>query len=299
MLIVYPFEGSAFHEGLARRLATAHGENFKDTLVCSSAEVQDMDEGQLTDMTLAVLSPWECVRRITNRERFFSRLSAARKRILVLAEAVETKWFTWQFQMPIQYDALFDVGFISQEDKLHNFNLPYRFLFNGPTKHEEQTIARASSSELERSVPWAFVGHSREDRIKLAAELVEKVDPGGFVFLPKPGFGVREGKGTIGPSGLASVLSKTKYYVWRSHHGFAYYESFRFVEAILSGAVPCKIDSEDIWKQPGIPGIFPSVEAFRDRIQGDGFSSMLESAKEFYLSRGRLADHLEQALAVD
>lgn len=299
LLIVYPATGSVFHEGLARRLATARRERSEGTLVCSSAEVRDMDADRIAHMAVAIVSPWECVRGITGKEKFFSRLSAARRRILVLAEAVETKWFTWQFHMPVQYDALFDVGFISQENKLRNFDLPYRFLFNGPTQYEEQTIAQASSSEPERSVPWAFVGHSREGRIRLAAELVEKIDPGGFVFLPNPGFGVREGKGTIGPSGMASVLSKTRYYVWRSHHEFAYYESFRFIEAILSGAVPCKIDSEDTWKQYGIPGVFPSVEALRDRIQSDGFSSMLESAKEFYLSQGRLADHLKQALAVD
>lgn len=296
MLIVYPAWGSAFHEGLARRLATARREGSEETHVCSSAEMRDMDTERIANATVAVVSPWECARWITGKEKFFSQLSVAHKRILILAEAVETGWFTRQFELPVRYDVLIDVGFASQEHKLPNFELPYRFLFNGPTRQEEQIMAREPSSE--RSIPWAFVGHSKEDRVRLAVELVEKIDPGGFLFLPRPGSGVKEGKGAVSPSGLGAVLSQTRYYVWRSHHEFAYYESFRFIDAILHGAVPCKIDGGEVWKQSGIPGIFPSVEAFRDRIQSDGFSSMLEDAREFYSSRGRLSDRLEEALAV-
>lgn len=255
-----------------------------------------MDADRIASVTVAVVSPWECVRWIASKEKFLSQIALARKRILVLAEAVETGWFTRQFELPVQYDALIDVGFASQKHKLPNFELPYRFLFNGPTRQEEQKMARTPSSE--RRIPWTFVGHSKEDRVKLAAELVEKIDPGGFLFLPKPGSGVKEGKGAISPSGLASVLSQTRYYVWRSHHEFAYYESFRFIDAILQGAVPCKIDGGNVWKRSGIPGIFPSVEALGDRIKGEGFSSMLESARKFYSSQGRLADRLEEALAV-
>jgi hypothetical protein len=126
---------------------------------------------------------------------------------------------------------------------------------------------------------------------------MEKLGPGGFVFLPGAGM-VREGHGTIGPSGLASVLSRTEYYVWNSYHEFAYYESFRFREAVLAGAVPCKIDAEAAsWERIGIPGVFPSVDAFRESIRSEGFVRMRESAREFYLSRGRLSDHLEKTLS--
>jgi hypothetical protein len=298
ILIVYPSRGSAFHETFARRLAAAADEGLRGALVRSSAEVSEMDEEQLAGATLGIVSPWECAQFVGNRERFFARLSAAKKRITVLAEAVEIKWFSWQFRLPIRYDALIDVGFASQKHKLPpSFDLPYHFLFNGPTREEERTIKAASTSS-KRPIPWAFVGHIREDRARLASELVEELDPGGFVFLPTAGAGVRKGKGMISPSSLANVLSKTRYYVWRSHHEFAYYESFRFIEAILAGAVPCKVDVGGTWKQPGIPNVFPSVQALRRCIESEGFPSMLGAAREFYLSRGRLADHLEEALGV-
>jgi len=116
------------------------------------------------------------------------------------------------------------------------------------------------------------------------------------VFLPNPGMGVRKGGSSIGPAGLSSGLSRTRYYVWTSHHEFLYYESFRFLEAILVGAVPCKIDGRAAWKQLGIPGIFPTVQALCDTVHSEGFSSMRNSAKAFYLSQSSLANHLERIL---
>jgi hypothetical protein len=295
-VIVYPDGGSVFHEKLARRLGAAAEEGSQEALVRSSAEVCEMDGEQLALTTLGIVSPWECAQFIGSKEKLFSRLSVAKKRVMILAEAVEAKWFGLQFRLPVRYDALIDVGFASQRDRLPSgFDLPYHFLFNGPTREEAQAIELALVPS-ERRIPWAFVGHTKVDRVKLAAELVNELDPGGFVFLPTPGSGVREGKGMISPSGLAHVLSNTRYYVWRSHHEFAYYESFRFIEALLAGAAPCKVDIEGTWKQPEIPNVFPSVRALRRCIESEGFAAMLGSARQFYLSRGRLADHLEEAL---
>lgn len=291
--IVYPFAGSDFHKQLARRLASACEEKSRTAKLLSSAEVRDMDDDRLAGETTLIVNPWECTYKIGPPEKFFSRLSAARKRITVLAEAVEIEWFKKQFRLPMQHDMMIDIGFASQESKLHDFDIPYRFLFNSPTRRDERTIMRADPSR--RTIPWAYVGHYRETRMKLAAELVEKFDPSGFVFLTKGG-AVMEGRGTIGPLGLSSVLSKTKYYVWNSHHEFEYYESLRFMEAIMAGAIPCKIDSRVNWKKLDAPGIFSSVQELADSARNEGFTSMWRSARDFYLSRGRLADHLEEVL---
>ena len=98
-------------------------------------------------------------------------------------------------------------------------------------------------------------------------------------------------------SGLAAVLSKSSYYVWTSAHDFAHYESFRFVAALRSGAVPCKIADDDTSQDvPEVPGTFPSVESFCSAVQREGAPSLYRLARDFYLSKGRLAAHLEEAL---
>ena len=265
-------------------------EGSREVVLCAAAELESMDTEQLEDSTVALVNPSECTLGLGNVKEFLSRISVARKRVMVLAEAIENRWFKVQFRLPIRYDAVIDVGFLSQKDKLPDSDLPYRFLFNGPTQEEKRKIERTEPSR--RTIPWAFVGHRRDDRFALAAELVERLDPGGFLFLPNPGTGVVRTNGKIGPSGLEAVLSRTKYYVWTSHHTFMYYESFRFIEALLAGAAPCKIAYPAEWKKIGIPGIFPSAEAFCKVARSEDYASMLGAAKDYYLSRGLLADHL-------
>jgi hypothetical protein len=293
-LIVYSTTSNVFYEVLARRLATACEENSREARLCTAMELSNMRADELENATLTIVNPFDCSYRIGDSKKFFSRLSAARRRIMVLAEAVETQWFKNQFRLPIRYDALVDVGFVSQRDRLGDFDVPYRFLFNGPTQQEVEKIRRPTSSK--RPIPWAIVGHKTDGRVRLVVQLMERLDPGGFVFLPNAGIGVRKGGSAIGPSGLSSGLSRTRYYVWNSHHDFMYYESFRFLEAILVGAVPCKIDGRADWRELSIPGIYPSVQALCNTVHSEGFSSMQDSIKAFYLSQGTLANHLEKIL---
>jgi hypothetical protein len=293
-LLVYSTTSNVFYERLAQRLLAACKESSFPVEPRTATQVSSMTEDKLANTTLILVNPVDCAHKVGDARKLFSRLSAAKRRIMLLAEAVETTWFKNQFQLPIQYDALIDVGFVSQQDKLKDFDIPYRFLYNGATRQEAQTIAQQTPSR--RHIPWTIVGHRTEGRVNLASELIRWVDPGGVVFLPNAGTGVRRGGSSISPLGLASVLSRTKYYVWTSHHEFAYYESFRFIEAILAGAVPCKVDSTVTWEQHGIPGIFESIETLCDFIRSKRFSAVQRSAREYYLSQGRLADHLQAVL---
>lgn len=253
-----------------------------------------MESERLIEETVLIVNPWECTLQIGDSDEFFSTLSVARKRVTVLAEAVEITWFAKQFELPLQHDMLIDVGFVSQGNKLHDLQVPYRFLANSATRQEERVLEQASSCE--KTIPWAFIGHNRQTRIELAAQLVDELDPGGFVFLPDRGRGVKEGQGTIGPLGLSALLAKTEYYIWNSLHEFEYYESFRFREAVLAGAVPCKIDDSEVWRDSDVPGIFPSVGDLLDDIHSEGYAYMWRSAREYYLSQGTLADNLEEIL---
>lgn len=291
-MIVYPYAGSVFYQDLGRRLAKACREKSMPVHLCSSAELRDMNAASLQDTTVLIVNPWECVHELPAKTKFYSKLSKAGKRVMVLAEAVGFKWFDAQFKLPITYDSLIDVGFTSQKAVLKDSSLPYSFLFHGLTQDEEERVLRISS--FGRPIPWAFVGHRRDDRIQIAAELIEKVDPAGLVFIPNTGQGIREGKGMIGPSGMSLSLARTQCYVWRSLHDLRYYESFRFREAILAGAAPCKIDPQIQWENYNIPGIFGSVEEFAETLNIEGFEALQKKAKDFYISGGRLADHLEE-----
>jgi hypothetical protein len=280
---------------LARRLFAACRERLWEIAVCSSRELLNLTTDELSRATPAVVDPVECAATSGDKSKFFSKLTNARKRIIVLAEAVESTRYRQQFHLPAKFDAIFDIGFVSQEYK-HQFpDVPYHFVFNGPTKEEEQTMAELSPSQ-ERRIPWAVVGPRTPNHLNLVAELMDKIYSGGFCFLQHPLQQGRKGTGLLSSSGLAAVLSKTNYYVWSSEDSFAYYQSFRFIQALLVGAVPCKIDGTHSWEKSDIPGIFPSVRSFCMRVQEKDYWSMYCSAKEFYMSKGPLAEHLEKAL---
>ena len=293
-LIIYPQSGNAFYEELGRRLVAACEESSRDAALYPAAAVCEMKESSLDDATVMMIAPAQCYNGLPDRNKFSSLVSRARKRIIFLAESVETVWFENQFKVPVEFDALIDLGFVSQEEKLDGFGLPYLFLFNSPTREEKEEMMRAGL--YGRTIPWATVGHDRGGRVDLADDLVRKFDPRGFVFLPPSGVLIRKENGMIGPDGLHALLCKTRYYVWKSLHDFDYYESFRFREALRAGAVPCKLDDRTDWKRTGIPGIFDSVEAFAGAAEAEGFESLLNSAREFYFSHGLLPDRLEEVL---
>lgn len=294
LLVVYPQAGNALYEVLARRLVTACAEKSRIAELCPASAVCELDKGHLSDTVVMVIQPAQCYIHLADEHSFSQRISEARKRLVVAAESVGTIYFERQFELPINFDAMIDVGFVSQASKLAGFETPYYFLFNGPTREEKRAIEQTPASA--RAIPWTLVGHDRIARVELAYELTNWLQPGGVVFLPPAGVVIKERNGTIVPDGLHRLLGRTQFYVWTSLHDFDYYESFRFREAILAGAAPCKIDSRTDWKYTGIPGIFSSVETFAECVHNEGFESLLGKAKDYYLSRGLLADQLERVL---
>src|SRR5215211_2962063 len=124
-LLVYSTTSNVFYEALAQRLLTACNESSLPVESCAAAQLSSMNVDQLANTTLILVNPVDCAHKVGSARKFFTRLSAAKRRLIVLAEAVETNWFRNQFLLPIQYDALIDVGFVSQEEKLKNFSIPY------------------------------------------------------------------------------------------------------------------------------------------------------------------------------
>lgn len=262
-IIVCPTLGAIFahsmlDQELAWRLLIAYRDASDKAEICSSQELCKLAREDLRRTTVLVVNPRQCIRTSGNESGFCSALAWAQKRILASSEPVESAWYGKQLEVPMRFNAVFDIGFLSQRSE-HPFpNVPYHFIFNGPTKREKETIAELSPPHR-RPIPWALVGYPTADRLDLAAHLTEEFDPGGFVFMPgKPSKSAsdrsngRRGLGRydkISPRGLAAILSRTSYYVWTSAHDFAHYESLRFVAALRAGTVPCTVaDVESLQK---------------------------------------------------
>lgn len=301
LLVVHPtIAGESYRDTGDQALAWRLLAGFEDVSwragLCSSREVCDLAAEEVSAATLIIISPFRCLGSSGNQPAFLSRVATAHKRILASLGPVEDPWYEKRFTSPIRFDAVFDLGFVSQADRHRVSDVPYHFVFNGLTSEEERILTNLSYSEG-RCIPWALVGDRNQTNFDLLAKLLEhQVDPGGFCFLHPRLHAKNKAHRMLSGLGLSKVLSKTSYYLWASDYPFAYYESLRFVYALLAGAVPCKIDSCYLWENVEIPNIFPSVRSFQTKVQAEGYSSMYSSAREFYVPKGRLAEHLEKAL---
>jgi hypothetical protein len=101
---------------------------------------------------------------------------------------------------------------------------------------------------------------------------------------------------TLGGPQLSAILSKATYYLWGAERNGMYYESFRFIVSLLAGTVPCKIDPALTLAGLDVPGVYASVSDFDTEVRDIGSSGMYRRARDFYVSRGRLGEHLSGAL---
>ena len=311
LLIVHPTladppDHSMLTQELVRRLCDACEDASLKVHACSSRELRNKVARDLRDLTLIVVDPRKGARTSGDRDEFFSRLAAARTLILASAEPAESPWYREQFEVPVDFHAVFDIGFVPQVDKHDRPSVPYHFVFNAPTRSEKEAIARIPPPEG-RPIPWALVGRPTASRLALTVQLMEGLAIGGVVYLPgkpdqlapdgafwQPTLGKHE---KISASGLAAILEETTYYVWASAHDFACYESIQFVTALRTGAVPAKIaggeGSHGLWH---VPGVFTSPQSFCTAAHREGAQALYQRARDFYLSKGLLATHLEKAL---
>lgn len=297
-MLVYAPGQNALYANLARRLLLACLEAGARAGLVNSKQLHELPAEEIKDSHLVLVSPLDLVRPLTDRAAFFEALSRARKRIVVLAEALETGEFSGQLRLPISVDVLLDVGFVPQKHKLAELGLshvPYRFLFDGLLRREVGRLASEDPARnAERPIPWAFVGHMTGERVELARWLIEEIDAGGTLFLPKPSRLLRSG--AISPRGMDLLLKKTQFYVWSSHHKFAHYESFRFREAILNGAVPLKLDHRFAPRFSSVPGVVSSRRELAALINKKGFKRAYEACRAYYLEHEPLARGLGEVL---
>ena len=75
--------------------------------------------------------------------------------------------------------------------------------------------------------------------------MINGVSPHGLVFLPEVSPIKEKGSPHLNQEHMERILSRTKYYVWCSHHDHFYMESLRFKTAWLTGCVPIKVVEDD------------------------------------------------------
>jgi hypothetical protein len=288
LVIVYPARGNAFNIELALRIFSV-ARRLREDVASLSSDTLDDRAPRLSHGIAAIVSPSECA---LSGARSIRRLKEFAARFAIVAESVGTPRYRGHFNLGLTYEALIDIGFVSQEAQ-HPFpSVPYRFLFNAPTPEERVLIS--SQERSARPIPWAVIGHYTAERLRLVNQLLERVGPQGFVFLP-PLLLVQQDQACFSPPTIRSVLSQTRYYVWCSHHQFPYFESLRFLDGLLAGAVPCKLDAGEL-ASSGIPGIYSSLEALCDQLTSTNLWSAYEEARSFCLSKGLLPDHLQAIL---
>ncbi|MFQ3582983.1 MAG: hypothetical protein SNJ67_06060 [Chloracidobacterium sp.] len=196
---------------------------------------------------------------------FMSKVNSVPERALVAAECVSVVWFERQLDGP-DWTAIIDVGWQPQTP-LPAVAAKYRFLHYAPTQAEQAVLAQVRAVRPEtfaaRPLPWAVVGALTPERAALVAALADW-QPHGFAFLP-PGepFQVRADRGRLDRARLARVLRQSRFYIWTSHHAHPYFESFRVLDALLSGACPVKLDARHASRLRHLGCVLTDVEELR------------------------------------
>lgn len=194
-------------------------------------------------------APTEVLFSVGNDRAGLDKLRALRRgwKVLISSalEAVGTPWFDKIRHCceAIGVDAMLDLGFHDQGDRLApEARAKYHFIMAGLTTSELRALDRADLRDAGRTIPWAFVGHSSQDRVALVAHLVGAVDPRGFVYIPQhTGPCTEKGSPHLNQRQFERVLRHTRYQIWCSHHGNFYMESERFRMSLLAGGVPIKV----------------------------------------------------------
>jgi hypothetical protein len=287
------------NQDLASRLSKGFRDASHRAAMYSSPKVSALDPEDLSNTILVVVSPGQCIETSGNEGAFLSKVACARKRILASVGPVHSQGYLSRLRRGIQFDALFDLGFVSQKDAHSQVtDLPYHFVFNGLTR-EEEPLAQEPANHTERTIPWVLVGpRSDRNRDLLGALFEHQIDPTGFCLLHARLKNTTPHEPKLGGTQLSAILSKARYYLWGSERDDMYYESFRFIVPLLAGTVPCKIDPALTAAGFDVPGVYASVSSFDTEVRDMGYSKMYRRARDFYVSRGRLGEHLSEALRV-
>lgn len=253
VFVLFPTVGNDFYAELAVRLSSATRHAGYAVQVLGSDQARMLTPADLAGRTVLVVNPYECT--LTDQEALVH-LRACSVRLAVVADCADTRWYSRQAHVRPGFDMLVDVGLVDQSDTHDDTGSPYWLLVNGLLPAERRALDDVATGP--RPLTWTVVGHHTADRARLVNELLHQCGPRGLCFLPtlRP---IRAGESVMSTGDVRAALRRSELYVWRSHHDFSYYESFRLIDAVLSGAAPCKIDPAGAALAAAVPGVYPDV----------------------------------------
>lgn len=114
LVVVYAPAQNAFYTNFARRMYLACQEAGTITELVSSDLVHELPLEKIQRSSAVLVNPRDLVHDLPNKAPFYETMSKFRSRIMILAEAIETRWFSQQLNLPVSISAFVDVGFISQ-----------------------------------------------------------------------------------------------------------------------------------------------------------------------------------------
>jgi hypothetical protein len=163
-------------------------------------------------------------------------------------DCASTTWYEWIQRrcQSVGINTILDFGLHDQSAALSPpARLLYHYLPNGLTPSEQEALRRAKNDEEERPIPWVFVGHATANRVALVEHLISQADPRGFVYMPSLSKVTAKASQHLNQQQYETVMRKSRYQIWCSHHQHFYLESERFRMSVLAGCVPLKVVAED------------------------------------------------------
>jgi len=218
----------------------------------------------------------------------------------VQLDCVQTWWFAHASNLCgcAGIPTLLDLGFHDQSADLTPAQARlYRFVFNGLTESERADLDTLDLT-APRPVPWVFVGHMTEDRVRLVQRIMSEVDLKGFVYMPTLAPFTANGP-HLNEQQLMSVLGQARYQIWCAHHTYFYLESERFRQSVLAGAVPIKLRTTALPSEPfPFTNFVLDEETFPDQLRAIDFPTMQQRAIDEFKALPGLEEGLLSFLAL-
>lgn len=244
-----------------------------------------------------ILSYWECAtdaERLGLSDQFHEVVRTFDRRILLNYDSLVTQYFRRHFIfMPGQLTEIVDVS-AAPQTHLDTINgVPYRHIPEAFCAAELPAIEPWSEG---RPLPWAMLGHTNAARAALVSACIDRLHPGGLVFMPP----IRPytSEAALDRGAIHHILQRANLYVWGSHHAVPYHEGLRALHAIAAGAVPCKIDPLHYAKFSAIPWVYSSLVELKAACTRIGLAELYSRARTHIEANGTMGALLIEALGL-
>jgi hypothetical protein len=244
-----------------------------------------------------ILSYWECAtdaQWLGLDDQFHEVVRTFDRRILLNYDSLFTQYFRRHFTfMPGQLTEIIDVCVASQTHLKSINGIPYRRIPEAFCAAELLAIEPWSEG---RPLPWVMLGHTNAARAALVAACIDRIHPGGLVFMPP----IRPytSEAALERRAVHRVLQLADLYVWGSHHAVPYHEGLRALHAVAAGAIPCKIDPLHYARFSAIPWVYPNLVELKAACTRVGLAELYSSARTYLYSNGTMGALLVEALGL-